>query len=201
MYRANLYQKNIATRIETDSFAIASGFNNALVEISNTNFKVHTTDGLIHNYKLEFLEDDFATTTYVGKFENERKFRLILPKDFSLEMMKNEYNALGAFTLGTINPSGWALLFILTEKDDIRNVNITEKGNREQIQRLIDGSIMAINAQLVDKFVEFSKRLLPMIENDPSQLRDYQDWYAFVDIMKAGLTFYTPKERNIILSI
>lgn len=201
MYRANLYQKNIATKIETDSLLIASGFNNALVDITTSLFKVQTVDGKTHSYMLKYSEEDFTTTTYLGKFENERNFRLIRPKDFALEMLKNEYDALGAFSLGTINPTGWALHFFLTERNDIRNVLISEKGDREQIQRLIDGCLMAINAQLVDKFVEFSKRLLPMIEDDPSQLRAFRDWNAFVEIMKAGLTFYTPAERKIILSI
>lgn len=198
MYKANLFQKNIAKQIELDSIEIASSFDHALVDITNDIFTVETLDGKKYKYPIKFTEKDFATTTHVGQFHNGKKFRLIQPTGIALEMAKSNHNSKGGFSLGSEDPSGWALSFFLTDKDDIRNTNFNEKGSKEQIERLVQGAMMSIRFGQPEKFLEFSKRLLPMIENNPTQLYDIKDGAEFIDIMKNNLDVYAAKERTII---
>lgn len=197
-YRANLFQKNVASQIEADSLEIAMKFHHALVEIGSNSINIETKDGHRHNYPITYLEKDFATSTHIGKFENGKEFRLIQPTDFALEMANSTHNSIGAFSLGSRNPNGWAVHFFLTEKNDVRQTNVSEKGSSEQIQKLIQGSMMGVQFGMPEKFVEFSKRLLLMIENNPSQLYDFEDSDDFIHIMKNNLQVYNSHEQIII---
>jgi hypothetical protein len=201
LYRANLFQKNIASQIEADSLEIAISFQHSLVNISAELFTIETLNGEHYSFPINFSEKDFSTTTYIGKFQNGRDFRLIQPTDLSLDMAKSNHNALGAFTLGSVNPSGWAVHLFLTDKDDIRQTNVSEKGSTEQIQKLIQGSMMGIQFGMPEKFVEFSKRLLPMVESNPSQLHNYENSSEFIQVMKSSLESYNDNEKNIINKI
>ena len=200
-YRANLFQKNISSNIENDSLEIAISFHHSLVSITDKMLSVKTLNGETHSFSIRFSEKDFSTTTHIGHFQNGRDFRLIQPIDLSLEMAKSNHNAVGAFTLGSVNPSGWAVHFFLTEKNDIRQTSVFEKGSSDQIQKLIQGSLMGIKFGLPDKFVEFSKRLLPMIADNPSQLNDFDESEEFIHIMKSNLEVYTSSEIKIINKI
>ncbi|WP_298265951.1 hypothetical protein [uncultured Lutibacter sp.] len=200
-YRANLFQKNVASQIESDSLEIAISFHHSLVSIDEKTFKVKTLNSKDFNFPIRFSEKDSFTTTNIGKFENGNEFRLIQPIGLSLDMAKSKNNALGGFTLGSLNPNGWAVHFFLTHKDDIRQTNVLSKGSDEQIQKLIQGSMMGIKFGLPNKFIEFSKRLLPMIANNPSQLYDFDESEEFIHIMKSNLEVYDLNERNIINKI
>jgi len=200
-YRANLFQKNVASQIESDSLEIAISFQHSLVSIGEKNFKVKTQNGKEFNFPIRFSEKDTFTITNIGKFENGNDFRLIQPIGLSLDMAKSKNNALGGFTLGSLNPNGWAVHFFLTHKDDIRQTNVLAKGSDEQIQKLIQGSMMGIKFGVPNKFNEFSKRLLPMIANNPSQLYDFDESEEFIQIMKSNLEVYDLNEKNIINKI
>ncbi len=200
-YRANLFQKNIASNIENDSLEIAISFHHSLVDINDKILSVKTLNEETHSFPIRFSEKDFSTTTHIGRFQNGRDFRLIQPTDLSLESAKSYHNAVGAFTLGSVNPSGWAVHFFLTEKNDIRQTSVFEKGSSDQIQKLIQGSLMGIKFGLPDKFVEFSKRLLPMIADNPSQLNDFEESEEFIHIVKSNLEVYTSSEIKIINKI
>lgn len=200
-YRANLFQKNIASNIENDSLEIVISFHHSLVNITDKMLSIKTLNGETQSFSIRFSEKDFSTITHIGQFQNGRDFRLIQPIDLSLETAKSNHNALGAFTLGSVNPSGWAVHFFLTEKNDIRQTSVFEKGSSDQIQKLIQGSLMGIKFGLPDKFVEFSKRLLPMIADNPSKLNDFEASEDFIRIMKSNLESYTSSEIKIINKI
>lgn len=200
-YRANLFQKNIASNIENDSLEIVISFHHSLVNITDKMLSIKTLNGETQSFPIRFSEKDFSTTTHIGQFQNGRDFRLIQPIDLSLETAKSNHNALGAFTLGSVNPSAWAVHFFLTEKNDLRQTSVFEKGSSDQIQKLIQGSLMGIKFGLPDKFVEFSKRLLPMIADNPSKLNDFEASEEFIRIMKSNLESYTSSEIKIINKI
>jgi hypothetical protein len=200
-YRANLFQKNIASKIENDSLEIAIGLHHSLVRITDKILNVKALNGETHSFPIRFSEKDFSTTTHIGKFQNGRDFRFIQPKDLSLKMAMINHNALGAFTLGSVNPNGWAVHFYLTEKNDLRQTDVLEKGSVDQIQKLIQGSMMGIKFGVPDKFVEFSKRLLQIIADNPSQLNDFDESDEFIQIMKSNLEVYTSSEISTINKI
>jgi len=200
-YRANLFQKNVASNIEAQSFTTASSLHHALVSLSSDTLTFETKNGVKQSIKLNYKEKDFSTSTYIGKFENGSDFRLIQPTGFALDMAKEKYDAINAFTIASINPNGWALNFFLTGKDDLRQTNVEEKGSQEQIQRLIQGAMMSIQVGMQEKFLEITKRLLPMIENNPSQLNNFEDSEDYIHILKNNITVFENSERTIINKI
>lgn len=171
------------------------------MSLSSDKLTFETKNGIKQSIKLIFKEKDFSTSTYIGKFENGSYFRLIQPTGFALDIAKEKYNAINAFTLASINPNGWALNFFLTERDDLRQTNVEEKGSQEQIQRLIQGAMMSIQVGMQEKFIEITKRLLPMIESNPSQLNSFEDCEDYIYILKNNIEVFDSSERSIIKQI
>jgi len=200
-YRANLFQKNVASNAEAQTLAFALSIHHALVSITSDTLIVELKVGNKQTIKLNLKEKDFSTSTYIGRFENGLDFRLVQPIGFALDMAKEKYNAVSAFTIASINPNGWALNFFLTDKDDIRQPNIEEKGSQEQIQRLIQGAMMSIQVGMQEKFIEITKRLLPMIESNPSQLNNFEDSEDYIYILKNNIEIFSNSERTIINQI
>ena len=196
-YRANLFQKNIASQIEFDSLEIAISFQHSLVNISEKIFKVKTLNGKEFSFPIRFSEKNSFTTTNIGKFENGNDFRLIQPIGLSLDMAKKKNNALGGFTLGSVNPNGWAVHFFLTDKEDVRQFNVLEKGKNEQIERLISGSLMAIQANLHQNFLDYTKRLLNIIDHT-DEIISLENGQEILNIMRQNINMYNTEEKNKI---
>ena len=192
MSRASIFQKNILSKSDKSEFA--ERFQNCLVEIDDENIIVYENEKIILKSQLSKFEDEFHTTSYKGKFNDNEPFRIIRPKDFALENVKNEHNCISAFSIASINPDGFAIHFILTKKDDIRNTKSTDKGNEEQIQRLIDGCILALQNELYQNFVDYSKRILNLI-NEGSDLLKYQNGDGILQVMRNNDELYTIGEK------
>ena len=192
MLRASIFQKNILSKSDKSEFA--ERFQNCLVEIDDENIIVYENEKIILKSQLSKFEDEFHTTSYKGKFNDNEPFRIIRPKDFALENVKNEHNCISAFSIASINPDGFAIHFILTKKDDIRNTKSTDKGNEEQIQRLIDGCILALQNELYQNFVDYSKRILNLI-NEGSDLLKYQNGDGILQVMRNNDELYTIGEK------
>ncbi len=192
MLRASIFQKNILSKSDKSEFA--ERFQNCLVEIDDESITVYENDKIILKSQLSKFEDEFHTTSYKGKFNDNEPFRIIRPKDFALENVKAEHKCISAFSIASINPDGFAIHFILTEKNDIRNNNSIEKGNEEQIQRLIEGCILALQNELYQNFVDYSKRLLNLIKTG-SELLNYQYGDGILQVMKNNDELYTFNEK------
>lgn len=192
MLRASIFQKNILSKSDKSEFA--ERFQNCLVEIDDESITVYENDKIILKSQLSKFEDEFHTTSYKGKFNDNEPFRIIRPKDFALENVKAEHKCISAFSIASINPDGFTIHFILTEKNDIRNNNSIEKGNEEQIQRLIEGCILALQNELYQNFVDYSKRLLNLIKTG-SELLNYQYGDGILQVMKNNDELYTFSEK------
>ena len=192
MLRASIFQKNILSKSDKSEFA--ERFQNCLVEIDDESITVYENDKIILKSQLSKFEDEFHTTSYKGKFNDDEPFRIIRPKDFALENVKAEHKCISAFSIASINPDGFAIHFILTDKNDIRNTNSIEKGNEEQIQRLIEGCILALQNELYQNFVDYSKRLLNLIKTG-SELLNYQYGDGILQVMKNNEELYTFSEK------
>lgn len=195
MLRASIFQKNILSTSDKSEFA--EGFQNCLVEIDDKNIVVYENEKIILKSQLFKFEDEFHTTTYKGRFEDNEPFRIIRPKDFALENIKKEHNCISAFSIASINPDGFAIHFILTNKDDIRNTKSIDKGNNEQIERLIEGCILALQNELYQNFVDYSKRILTII-NKGSDLIQYKNGGEILRIMRNNDELYTFIENSKI---
>lgn len=192
MLRASIFQKNILSKSDKSEFA--ESFQNCLVEIDDESIIVYENEKIILKSQLSKFEDEFHTTSYKGKFNDNEPFRIIRPKDFALENVKNEHNCISAFSIASINPDGFAIHFILTKKDDIRITKSTDKGNEEQIQRLIDGCILALQNELYQNFLDYSKRILNII-NEGSDLLKYQNGDGILQVMRNNDELYTIGEK------
>lgn len=141
------------------------------------------------------FEEDFSTVSYLGEFYNGLKFRVIRPTHSSFINIKEQFNCETAFSVASLNPDGYAVHFLLLDanQDDLE-IPLIEKGKDEQIQKLIDGSFMALRHGLQDNFIDFSKRLLSLVKNTNELLR-YSNSKQVVDIIKDNRDFYDESER------
>lgn len=201
MYRANIFQKNITTNRHSETIDFVLSLNHSLVNIKDKRIKIKDLKKNTYKYSIEFFEKDPNTITYIGKFDNGDSFRLIQPYGFSLEMIKSKHNSKGAFSIASLNSDDYAIHFILTDKDDKRDLIVTEKDNFDQLQRLIEGAFMSNQFGLESKFIEITIRLLEMIRNNPSELRNLKGGNRLVQIMNEKINYYNPKEQNIIREI
>lgn len=195
MLRASIFQKNIIQNSEKSEKALS--FNNCLVDISDTNLNILSDNKIILSSKLKKIESDFNTTSYLGYFSDGSEFRIIRPNDAPLENLREEFNCISAFSIASINPDGYAIHFILTEKDDIRNNESIAKGSEEQIQRLLDGCLLALNNEMHQSFIDLSKRILELIDNG-NTLLSYNFGPETLEIIKNNLEYYTLVERQKI---
>jgi hypothetical protein len=111
--KAKIFQKNLLDKNEQEIFDLVNTFNDAEVELSSHSIRINTKGGQVHNYQISYSEKDVFTETYLGKFENGTKFRIIKPIDVALEMTKLNSGAADAFTFGSIDTRGWAVHFYL----------------------------------------------------------------------------------------
>lgn len=196
MYKASIFQKNI-TRNSTESEK-AIGFENCEVDISNKHLRINKNGIELLNSELKLIEEDFSTISYLGKYSNGIEFRVIRPTDSSLANLKNRFDCETAFSIASIDPSGYAVHFILTRSNQNPNIgNVVEKGKKEQVQRLIDGSIMALQANLQSNFIDFSKRLLSLVL-DTNELSEYNNADQIIEAMKGNRHIYTELENQQI---
>lgn len=196
MYKASIFQKNI-TRHSTESEK-AIGFENCEVEISKKRLRIIKNGVELLNTELKLLEEDFSTISYLGKYSNGVEFRVIRPTELSLENLKNRFDCETAFSVASVDPSGYAVHFILSKSNQNPNVGkVVEKGKKEQIQKLIDGSIMALQANLQSSFIDFSKQILSLI-SDTNELSEYNNADQIVEVMKGNRHIYTELENQQI---
>lgn len=192
MFRASIFQKNILSKSDKSDFV--ESFQNCLVDIDESRLNIYNEETIILKSELTKIEDDVHTITYKGNYKDNEAFRVIRPKDIALENVKKQHSCISAFSIASISPSGYAIHFILTEKDDIRNINSVEKGYEEQIQRLIEGCILALQNELYQNFVDYSKRLLNLIKTG-SELLNYQHGDGILLVMKNNDEQYTSDEK------
>tara|TARA_R110002051_G_scaffold325519_1_gene428464 strand:- start:2384 stop:2977 length:594 start_codon:yes stop_codon:yes gene_type:complete len=196
MYKASIFQKNI-TRNSTESEK-AIGFENCVVDISNKHLRITNNGTELLNSELKLLEEDFSTISYLGKYENGIEFRVIRPTDLSLANLKNRFDCETAFSIASVDPSGYAVHFILSKSNQKPNIgNVIEKGKTEQIQRLVDGSNMALQANLQSNFIDFSKRILSLV-SDTNELSEYDNADQIIEVMKGNRHIYTESENHQI---
>lgn len=196
MYKASIFQKNITRNSSESEKAI--GFENCEIDISKEHLKITNNGTEILNSVLKFHEEDFSTISYLAKFNNGVDFRVIRPTDLSLANIKNRFDCETAFSVASIDPSGYAVHFILTKSNQNPNIgNVVEKGKKEQVQRLIDGSIMALQANLQNNFIDFSKRILSLV-SDTNELSEYNNADQIIEVMKGNRHIYTESENQQI---
>ncbi|WP_055443659.1 hypothetical protein [Lacinutrix himadriensis] len=196
MYKATIFQKNITGNSSESEKAI--GFENCEVDISNKHLRITNNGTELLNSELKLLEEDFSTISYLGKYENGIEFRVIRPTDLSLANLKNRFNCETAFSMASVDPSGYAVHFILSKSNQESNIGkVVEKGKTEQIQRLVDGSIMALQANLQSNFIDYSKRILSLVSNT-NELSEYNNADQIIEVMKGNRHIYTETENQQI---
>lgn len=111
--KATIFQRNLINKDEQSSYDLVNGFNDADISLSKSLITINTKDGSSYQYELVFSERDTFTETFLGKFSNGNKFRLIKPVGAALEMTKLKSSCKDAFSFGSIDPRGWAVHFYL----------------------------------------------------------------------------------------
>ena len=196
MYKTSIFQKNIARHSTESEKAI--GFDNCNVDISTKHLRITNGGTELLNSDLKFLEEDFSTISYLGKYKNRIEFRVIRPTDLSLANLKNRFDCEAAFSIASVDPSSYAVHFILSNSNQSPNIgNVVDKGKKEQVQRLIDGSIRALQVNLQSNFIDFSKRILSLI-SDTRELMEYNNADQIVEVLKANRHIFSETENKQI---
>ena len=196
MYKTSIFQKNIARHSTESEKAI--GFDNCNVDISTKHLRITNGGTELLNSDLKFLEEDFSTISYLGKYKNRIEFRVIRPTDLSLANLKNRFDCEAAFSIASVDPSSYAVHFILSNSNQSPNIgNVVDKGKKEQVQRWIDGSIRALQVNLQSNFIDFSKRILSLI-SDTRELMEYNNADQIVEVMKANRHIFSETENKQI---
>ena len=196
MYKTSIFQKNIARHSTESEKAI--GVDNCNVDISTKHLRITNGGTELLNSDLKFLEEDFSTISYLGKYKNRIEFRVIRPTDLSLANLKNRFDCEAAFSIASVDPSSYAVHFILSNSNQSPNIgNVVDKGKKEQVQRLIDGSIRALQVNLQSNFIDFSKRILSLI-SDTRELMEYNNADQIVEVMKANRHIFSETENKQI---
>ena len=198
MNKASIFQKNISPNGQKDAVESALNINNALVEFTVDKMLVKYENGNLESFHIEFFEEDFITISHLGKFANGIPFRLIQPIGTALQNVKAKYSSLGAFSIGSLSPDGYGIHFVLLEPEVQRHQNPENQSNVEQVQDLVNSAIMAKEFGLDSKFIEFSKRLLAIIQADPTVLAKQSNSQELVQLIKKNLRDFNSGERLII---
>ena len=195
MYKAQIFQKNIATKSSESDFI--ERFNNCLVEIDEEKLIIQNDKQVnLIETKLQLKERDFHTVTYHGNFKDGwSTFRVIRPIDIALENIKQEFNCQSAFSIASISPTGYAIHFLLLSKDEIRDLNIVEKGKNEQIEKLLEGCIISLENQLYENFIDYTKRILGLV-NHCRELLQFKFGSQIIQIMREVQNVYSEEEKR-----
>jgi hypothetical protein len=196
MYKSSIFQKSIAlSSVESEN---ALKFENCDILISSTNLTISKNGHELLRTKLILLEEEFSTLSYLGKYPNGVEFRVIRPKESSLSNLKQRFDCESAFSIASVSPSDYAIHFTLTENGQNPNIgNLVEKGKNEQVKRLVDSSIMSLQANLESNFVDFSKRILGLI-SDTNELSKYENTDKIINVMKGNRHIYSESENRQI---
>ena len=193
MLKARIFQTNVIK--ESNDIEKVKDIENQLIDLSPSKIKIVFDNGKVSIYNLQFSEEDFSTSTYIGEFENGTKFRLIRPNELSLSNLKSRFNCVSGFSIASINPDGYAIHFLLIEIDNCDDVSLISKGNKEQMQRLVDGSLMAMQVGMHQNFLDYSKRLLKLIE-ESYEIEQLKNGFDILQIMKRNINLYSEEEKR-----
>jgi hypothetical protein len=199
--RANLFKKNILIGTDTESIDFVESMHHALVDITGNELHLEFSNGVIENFLIQFSEDDAFTSTHIGQFKNGNQFRLIQPLGVSREMAMLHQASKGGFSIGSIDPRGWAIYFFLTEPNDLRDSYRKESEKSKELEKLMRDLLSAFENGLRDKFLEAGKMILPLIESDPMQIFFYSDGEELAYKLKANSEMFTITEQQIIEKI
>lgn len=200
MMRAYIYNKNFTLASEKKEFDFFLGLNNSFVTINDKELNFKLESGFEVKFSLSLYEEDHSTISYISRLESGTEFRIIkFIDELTMHRIKSANNALDAFSVGSMKGDGYAVHFFLTNEDDIRNIESNSTGISEQMSKLVTASLLAINAGMVSKGVEMTKRLLVFLKNNEYKNDEY---FKTVTLFMANyIQLYSQEEQVIINKI
>ena len=202
MYRAYIYNKSFTLASEKKEFDFFLGLNNSVVTINEKELNFKLENGFDVKFSLSLYEEDHSTISYFSKLEGGEKFRVVKfiedDPNMTLFRIKSQYNAIDAFSIGSMKGDGYAVHFFLTNKDDIREVESNSTGIPEQINKLVTASLLAINAGMVSKGVEMTKRLLTFLKNNDYKNINDEYFETITLFMTNYIQLYSQDEQDAI---
>jgi hypothetical protein len=197
MLRAHVTQINFTDKHYQDRVHFFKSLNHSLAHFTDSEL-IFEHEGRKFNFILTFHEEDTFTKTFLSSFDDETPFRVIKPKGASRQVFLLKNNSKDAFSVGSLNPDGYAVFFILTEENDIRIINFQETGVEEQLQKLANGAIMAIQQELYNDFYNISRRLIAGLYSSNLDINELEHGTTIAQILKDNTSLYDENEQRII---
>ena len=200
MLRANIFQIFIADISYNKMVDYFKNLNQSLVKITD-NELLFEKDNTLAKFELNYHEEDSFTKTYLTNLDDGTTFRVIRPVGVSKEISLIKNNSKDGFSVGSINPDGYSVAFLLTERNDIRNTNIIIKGVDEHLQKLATGAIMALQNNLHNDFYSISRRLIAGINSNKKNIHELEFGSQIAEILKDNKQLYDELEQKIIINL
>ena len=197
MLRANLLQIFIVDNSYQNRVDFFKGQNHSFIDISDK-FLLFTKDNGANRFELTFHEEDMFTKTFLSEFDDGAPFRVIRPIGVSKEMSLLQNNSKDGFSVSSVNPDGYSLIFMLTEKNDIRNIQIKIKGVEEQLQKLATGAMMALQHNLQNDFYNILRRLIAGVNANKKDIHQLDNGSTIAKILKDNFNSYDEIEQRKI---
>src|ERR1035437_2068809 len=118
MLNANITEIFTSHRDYENRINYFKGFNHVLVKMSEQEL-VFIKDQVQFRFELNFYEKDFFTKTYLSVFEDGAPFRVVVPIGISKEMMIIQSDYKSGSSVGSLNPEGYSVTFMLSDREDI----------------------------------------------------------------------------------
>ncbi len=200
MLRAHVTQIFVIDNNYQNRVSFFKSLNHSLASLTDTElFFEHNSQKL--KFSLSFYEEDMYTRTYLSQFDDGTPFRVVKPTGVTKKLSLLKSNFKGGFSVGSVNPDGYSVTFMLTEKNDIRNIQIQEKGVEEQLQKLATGAIMALQHNLHNDFYNISRRLIAGMHSNNKDIHRLEHGTTIAQILKDNSSLYDENEQRIIAGL
>lgn len=198
MFRANVIKTTLIDGSRKSELEYFSNLNHALVEISETELKFDL-DKKSTVFPLHFFEEDMATKSYSSRTERGDKFRVVKPTEANrkINALKDPVFKDG-FTIGSLEPDGYSILFTLTDKNHVINQKVEVAGAKEYIQKLVDAVNMTIEYNLSNDFVNLSKRLIGLLQSNSDSIKNYKNHQVAKEVINNNVEAFDDLEQRII---
>lgn len=196
MQKITIFQKS---NIENSVYCkTVESFNNCTVKLSQAAIEIFDNGLSVLKSELKLQENDITTDTHIGYFSDGQKFRLLKPNETSLQRIKVKFDCLDAFGIASLNPDGYAIHFIVVDKNNGNVISVSEKDINYQIGKLINACVISLNFKVDNEFINLSKRLIKLISNRNDLLK-FKEGQKVLNVIKQNINLYDRYEKSKII--
>jgi hypothetical protein len=200
-YFANKFKESILKVDHQIDLDFALSLEHAIIDLTETDFKVITSKDKIFHSKITKIEDEIFTMTFEGKFPSGNVLRLVQPKlemFYLIEAPFASESAVGGFTIASKYTQGWAISYYLTPNKPALKEEVTNAEKTDSIKRHVEVFNDTINSIYPEHAFAVTQKLLEIIRLDPSLIYRAEKVDQIIAFMNQNMKFYSSAEKDVI---